>query len=426
MSAAQRLTARPDIAGTVAGLFIPGRSLPSGPGAVGLELELIPVTRDASGRPRRLPIHRVEELVASAGAEVRTLGHISYEPGGQLELSPDCEATARQAVDTALRLVGALRASAAGSGIHLLACGADPWTPAAAVGLQLDRPRYRGLQAQFDRVGPWGRRMMRTTAALQVCLDLGHGDAAAERWRLLHHAGPPLLAALANSPAGDGALADAVSLRSLTWQRADPSRTGFGGVQVDNPLPGYTELTLDAEVIGVPGDSASGLEPGPAPGTTLRDWLAVRGDRPDATDIEHHLSTLFPPVRPRGYLEVRYLDALPMELVGVAVALLAVLTEDRWSRHRALEAVAGDPRPWPERWRTAAVDGLADPLHRHLAVELVTIAGEGAPRLPDGYLPHGCETGLAALAEQIAAGRCPADDRREAFVRDPQEVASWT
>src|SRR6185312_16143254 len=122
------------------------------------------------------------------------------EPGGQLELSSlpanslaDCVAATRGDL-------AALRAAAASAGLELAGYGIDPIRPPRRL---LDQPRYRAMEAFFDRGGPWGRQMMCSTASVQVCLDAGDdSDGPAnyrQRWELLHSIGPVLVGAFANS-----------------------------------------------------------------------------------------------------------------------------------------------------------------------------------------------------------------------------------
>src|SRR5438874_13080078 len=102
------------------------------------------------------------------------------------------------------------------------------------------------MQAHFDAIGPSGRRMMRQTAALQVCVDTGRGRIAWERWRLANLAGPALSAAFANSPIIQGEMTGCKSARSRIWQNVDPSRTGFAGLHIGaDSEAAYIEFALN-------------------------------------------------------------------------------------------------------------------------------------------------------------------------------------
>nr|MDT0667759.1 glutamate-cysteine ligase family protein [Micromonospora sp. DSM 115978] len=113
---------------------------------------------------------------------------------------------------------------------------------------------------------------------------------------------------------------------------------------------------------------------------------------------------MFPPVRPRGWLEVRYLDAQPFGLWPVAVAVTAALLDDPV----AAQAAADVCRPAAERWNAAAMLGLGDPVLHRAAVAVMPLARAGAARLGAG------EELLAAIdgftERYVVPGRCPADE----------------
>ena len=81
------------------------------------------------------------------------------------------------------------------------------------------------MEAFFDCSGSAGRAMMRSTAALQVNLDLGRGDEVQRRWRAAHEVGPVLAAAFANSPIGDTGPTGHRSTRLAIWSAIDGGRT---------------------------------------------------------------------------------------------------------------------------------------------------------------------------------------------------------
>src|SRR6185295_13087682 len=144
-----------------------------------------------------------------------------------------------------------------------------------------------------------------------------------------------------------------------------------------DPAAGWVRYALAAPLICVRrGDDCWD----PPPGATLADWLAgALPDPPTAADVDYHLSTLFPPVRPHGYLEVRYLDSQPGDDWIAPVALLAALFADRRVTEAALELAL----PVAGSWHAAYRSGLADPALRRAATAL---AGLAADRL-EGGLP---------------------------------------
>jgi glutamate--cysteine ligase len=109
----------------------------------------------------------------------------------------------------------------------------------------------------------------------------------------------------------------------------------------------------------------------PASGVTFADWIAGRlSPAPTTDDLEYHLGTLFPPVRPRGYVEVRYLDAQPPDEWFAPVAVVAALLSD----DRIAETARGLAAPVAGAWTTAARDGMSHPGVRAAAASLADLA----------------------------------------------------
>jgi glutamate--cysteine ligase len=150
-------------------------------------------------------------------------------------------------------------------------------------------------------------------------------------------------------------------------------------------------------------------------GVTFRTWLqlgrAVIADRPPPTvdDLAYHLSTLFPQVRPRGHLEIRYIDAQPGNWWTVPTAVIGALLDDSSAAITAREACASTEG----RWRDAARVGLDDPTFAGAATAVLAAAATALRRAPE-------HTGFADQVEEYlerwtARGRCPADDPPEAL-----------
>lgn len=328
--------------------------------AIGAELELIPVRADSKQRVAILPgpagpgtaemirptvteLGWIEANSAYGAPEWRRMtGRISYEPGGQIEISSPVCSTPDDLMHFLSNTVTALRSAAREHGVELLAVGIDPYNEVASVPLQLHAPRYELMTRHFERIGPAGIRMMRQTASLQVNLEVG--PRPFERWRLLNALAPYLTAAFANSRTY--ALRDTghASHRAVLWRTLDPSRTGIP-YDASDPVGAYTRFAEQASRI---------LE-----------------------DDASHLSTLFPEVRPRGYFELRSLDAVELDRARDAVDLVSTLVYDRDATMAAIE-VLGDPDP--TLLQRAAVDGRADPAIAATITELETIAGAARAR----------------------------------------------
>ncbi|MFK4087585.1 glutamate-cysteine ligase family protein [Kribbella sp. NPDC020789] len=260
-----------------------------------------------------VPIERVRRAAAGAVAAP----YVSFEPGGQLELSLPCSL---DPVGQVRAMVDDLSRRMTAAHLSTYALPVDP-RPEHEVPLQLTSPRYVAMHRHFDAIGPAGRRMMRRTASTQICLDWWPGQAGLEQWRVLNLAGPYLAARFARSSGPHG--------RLTTWLEADPARTGFDDRLLgDDPVAAYTAFAAGAAVF------TSG---GPA----------------------EHLTTMFPPVRPRStYLEVRFLDAQEPSAIGPVINALTSLMYDDAHRRAVLRALEPDRSHLGEQWRATAAGEL--------------------------------------------------------------------
>ncbi|MDT0528985.1 ergothioneine biosynthesis glutamate--cysteine ligase EgtA [Micromonospora sp. DSM 115977] len=311
---------------------------------------------------------------ASPAAPLPHGGTVTVEPGGQLEISTaprSSLATLIHATDGDIAVLNGLLDAA---GLVLGRSGIDPHRPPRPV---VEGPRYRAMRHVFDRRGPAGRTMMYSTAGLQVCLDAGEPEHLPERWAAVHALGPPLLAAFATADRHAGRSTGWASARMAAWYGIDPARTRpvwTPGTDTD-PVTAWTSYVLAAPLLCVRGD---GPDWTPPPGITFADWVDGALPRPPTTDdLDYHVSTLFPPVRPRGYLELRYLDTQPGRGWVLPLAVLAVLLADPGTVHAA-RAVA---EPVAHRWHAAARHGLRDPALAAAAADLFDLARAALPRL---------------------------------------------
>src|SRR5204862_2310934 len=170
-------------------------------------------------------------------------GRISFEPGGQLELSTSPHPTASSVVQSTRSLVGLLRATMEANGIDLVASGVDPYNDIGVVPLQLHRERYVGMTHYFESIGPSGVRMMRQTAALQINVE--RGDNPLARWLLLNAITPVVVALFSNSSSYAGKRVNHASYRAHLWRTLDDSRTGIAYDESD-PISHYLAFALDA------------------------------------------------------------------------------------------------------------------------------------------------------------------------------------
>lgn len=297
-------------------------------------------------------------------------GSLTLEPGGQLELSSKPAPSLPELLTTVRDDLATLRRRMEACGQTLSGVGFDSRRPLRRV---LSSPRYDAMERYFDQWAPFGHQMMCGTASLQVNIEAGETrEEISRRWDVLYAVGPTLAATFANSRAAPGT--EATVPRLAIWRQLDPSRTGVPPRRSSRSMEeSYASWALDAPVMLVRRESADWLGP---PGVTFREWIhsgeaAVPGrSGPTHADLDLHLSTLFPFVRPRGYLEVRYIDAQPGNGWIVPTAVLSALTSDQLATDMARDICA----EVENEWETAALRGVTDPALRRAADRLLALA----------------------------------------------------
>ncbi|WP_233498586.1 ergothioneine biosynthesis glutamate--cysteine ligase EgtA [Blastococcus sp. TF02A-26] len=375
-------------------------ALRDGPvGTVGLELEhhLVDLDRPAA----RVPWGRV----CGALAAVPPLpggSRVTCEPGGQVELSgpplPDVVAAV-----AALRADRAVVAAVlAADRLGLAAAGTDPLRPPQRVN---PAARYAAMEQHFTAVGcaGAGTAMMTSTASLQVNLDAGPAAGWGDRVALAHQLGPVLVAVSACSPLAGGRPTGWRSTRQQVWGEIDQARCG-PVLRGDDPAGEWAAYALAAPVMLVRTDD--GAEPVRAR-VAFSDWVSgeavLGGRRPTPEDLDYHLTTLFPPVRPRGWLEIRYLDAAPEPWWPALAAVTTALLDDPVAADRAAAASA----PTAGAWDRAARAGLTDPALRAAARGCLAAAVDAVPA---ALRPE-----VEALAELVERGEDPGTAQLDAL-----------
>jgi glutamate--cysteine ligase len=380
--------------------------LADGPvGRVGLEVEAHCFDMaDPMRRPDWAELtEAIERVPPLSGASA-----ITVEPGGAVELSgpPMHEPVAAIAAMTADR--AALRAAFAQAGLGLVLLGADPLRPAKRVN---PGDRYRAMEQFFtaSQTGDAGAAMMTSTASVQVNLDAGPQDGWAARVRLAHALGPTMIAIAANSPLLGGQFSGWQSTRQRVWSQLDSARCGpVLGVNGDDPASDWARYALKAPVMLVhsPPDNTATPVTDWVPFADWADGRVLLGDRrPTHADLEYHLTTLFPPVRPRRWLEIRYLDSLPDAVWPAVVFTLVTLLDDPAAADIAAEATEAVATAWDR----AAQIGLGDRRLHEAATRCVQTAAERAP--------SELEESMQQLVRSVEKGRCPADHFSDRAVR---------
>ena len=375
---------------------IGGAALVDGPtGRVGLEVEAHCIDLAC---PRRRPTWTrlagvIDGLPALPGGS-----RVTVEPGGAIELSGPPASGPIPAIGAMQADHAVLRAAFAEAGLGLLLLGADPLRAPQRVN---PGGRYRAMEQFFAASGTAeaGAAMMTSTASIQVNLDAGPRDGWADRVRLAHALGPTMIAMTANSALLGGRFTGWLSSRQQVWGALDAARCGpVLGASGDDPATDWAHYALKAPVMLVFAPDAQPV----LDWVPFADWADGRvllGDRrPTVADLDYHLTTLFPPVRPRRFLEIRYLDAVSDDLWPAVVFTLVTLLDDARLSQIAWEATESVATAWDQ----AARVGLADPRLREAAVRCVQAAADVAPA--------DVADSMDRLLRQVTRGRSAADD----------------
>ena len=343
---------------------------------------------------------------------------ISLEPGGQFELSgAPVEAVHDTAAELA-RHLSLFRSVAEPLGISALTLGMSPkWTRAETP--MMPKSRYGIMKAYMPKVGTRGLDMMFRTATVQANLDYRDEKDMVAKLRVGLALQPAITALFANSPFTDGKLNGYLSARSEIWRHTDPDRTGMLPF-VFEPGMGferYVDYALDVPLYFLKRGSAY-ID---VAGASFRDLLAGKlaaapGERATIADWENHLSTIFPEVRLKRYLEMRGADVGPADRIVALAALMAGLYYDADALRSAEDLVSG----WSAEERQRLRDdvprmGLAAMIRgrelRSFAIDMLAIARGGLKRRARRNEKGEDETIWLKPLEAIAhSGRSPALD----------------
>jgi glutamate--cysteine ligase len=357
------------------------------------------------------PVHEGDTLVAleKEGAS------ITLEPGGQLELSGAPLRTIFETCQEFHRHLDVIRRVSEPRGIVWLSLGANPLHDAYEIP-RVPKSRYAVMRDYLPARGELAMHMMHLTATVQANLDFASEADMVAKMRTAMGVSPLVSALFANSSLHLGKPSGFVSRRVHIWRHVDPDRCGMLPFVFE---PGfgyarYVEWALDVPMFFV-------LREGrylPAAGLTFRRFVAegFEGTRATLQDWNLHLTTLFPEVRLKQFLEMRGADAVPPELLCALPALWkGILYDDA-----ALEAAWRLIADWPFPEREAALEavarrGLAAEVAGRpvlpLARELVAIAREGLVRIGDGSGGESDERSFLDPLEEIAErGRSPGEE----------------
>ena len=352
-------------------------------------------------------------------------GAISLEPGGQFELSGAPVETLHQTSAELFAHLAQVRQVADPLGIGFLGLGMSPqWTLAQTP--VMPKGRYKIMANYMPKVGTRGLDMMFRTCTVQVNLDFSSEADMVKKLRLSVALQPIATALFANSPFTEGRRNGLLSARSEIWRDTDNNRAGMMPWAFENGMgfERYTDYALDVPMYFV----KRGAVYHDVAGASFRDLLAGRlaalpGERAVMSDWANHLSTIFPEVRLKRYLEMRGADVGPADRITALSALFVGLLYDSTSMDAAWDMVKGWSAEERQQLRDdvprLALDArIAGRSVRGLALETVALARDGLRRRKRLDLLGRDETRfLVPLDDFVTRGRVAAQDMLVKFDR---------
>ncbi|MBA3730632.1 MAG: glutamate--cysteine ligase [Sphingomonas sp.] len=360
------------------------------------------------------PIEENGKIIALAGAD----GNISLEPAGQLELSGAPLSDLHASCAESGRHLRQVKAVGDKLGLGFLGLGMWPDKSRAELPM-MPKGRYKIMSEHMPRVGNLGLDMMLRTCTIQVNLDYSSEADMVKKFRVGLALQPVATALFANSPFTEGKPNGFKSFRSHIWEDTDPARTGMLPFVFDDDFgyERYCDYALDVPMYFVFRDGRY-ID---AAGLSFRDFLDGRlsvlpGEKPTLADWTDHLSTAFPEVRLKSFLEMRGADggrwgricALPALWVGLLYSDAAL--HAAWDRvkHWTIEEREALRHAVPREALGAAVPGGGTV--RELAAEVLEIATNGLRERAQFNAAGDSEDGfLDPLREVVASGQTFAD-----------------
>ena len=344
---------------------------------------------------------------------------LTLEPGGQFELSGAVMPTMFQTEQELHRHLQEIK-DVAGDRLAFVCWGLNPFDDLEQIPW-MPKPRYAIMRRYLPTRGDLAHWMMKATCTIQGNYDYTSEADAIEILRTGLLVSPIVSALCANSPVRRGQDTGMQSFRCHIWTRTDPDRTGFPDFMYtkDWGFEDYIQYVLDIPMFFIRRDDAYV----DLAGTTFRDFMhhGAKGHSPTIGDFELHLSTVFPEVRLKRYIEVRGADGGAPEMIIALPTLWKGLIYDAQARQ---EAAALMPSDSPQEHRQCFEAVYRHGLHAktdcgdymELAKELVEISKRGLQRQAKAW-GHRDESGFLAPFDQILSeGVSGADRRLEEFM----------
>ncbi len=349
-------------------------------------------------------------------------GHasITLEPGGQLELSgaPLCDV--HQTCAEFTQHYRELHAVSEPLGLTWFTIGMHPFATREQVSW-MPKGRYEVMRAYLPTRGGQALDMMLRTCTVQANFDFSSERNCGERMRVAAGIAPIVTATFANSPLREGVATGLQSTRSMVWTDVDPDRCGLQPFFFESPFSfeRYVDWALEVPMFFVKRDGRYHHHHAPFARFLADGFTDPDGRHHEATwgDWVLHLSTLFPEVRLKPYIEFRSADAVPSRFVCALPALLKGILYDDDALQEAWALVADlefDARI--DLWHEAARHGLRSDRIRAKATQLCAIARAALDRFDVRDGKHRTEARfLDPIDDLLARGRSPADDVLDAL-----------
>ena len=362
------------------------------------------------------PVREGENVIALTRGEAS----ITLEPGGQFELSGAALASAHATCAELGVHVREMKEIAEELGLVMLMLGRNPVIASSAMPW-MPKERYAIMRRYLPTRGSMAPDMMLGTGTVQTNIDYSDEADMGRKLRVAMAASPCLTALFASSPFAEGRPSGYLSTRALVWEHTDPDRSGFIPAVFE---PGfgyrdYMEYALDVPMFFI---HRNGHYLDYA-GRSFRRFLeeGLDGHRATAEDWALHLTTLFPLVRVKQYIELRMADVGPLEMICAFAAITRGLLYDDIALGEADALLAQlPPAELPALQHEAARVGLrAMAEGRSLqdwSRDLLRIAQGGLERLDvrDGWGENEAKL-LAPLHRIVASGKTLADRLLERY-----------
>ena len=345
------------------------------------------------------PVEEGGKVIAMSGSD----GAISLEPAGQLELSGAPLENLHETCNETGRHLQQVKAIGQKTGKGFLGMGMWPDKTRAELPI-MPKGRYKIMLNHMPRVGNLGLDMMLRTCTIQVNLDYASEADMAQKFRVGLALQPLATALFANSPFTEGKPNGYQSFRSHIWSDTDPHRTGMLPFVFEDGFgyERYAEYMLDVPMYFVFRDGKY-ID---AAGLSFRDFLkgnlsVLPGEKPTMSDWTDHLSTAFPEVRLKSFLEMRGADGGPWNRICALPAFWVGLLYDQ----TALDAAWDRVKHWKRKSSTypppASPPATASTRAATMKAASSTRSAKWSPRASPR--PRNCSTATTANGTAMSA-----------------------